>query len=151
MARVTGMDLMRTTGTHRPWTARRFTVLLGGLCCCSCRRGCLLLLVLMLLCLGGLLLLLLLLLLRLLGLPFSFLLRQLSIAILSLPGQLGVGCWLECKIRSTAGIVVPSVAPSNKYRRIRTMALGVIRFRFGAGSSVHVVHRRRRFRIRIDV
>lgn len=126
-------------------------MLLGCLGCCS-RRSCrLLLMLLVLLCLSGLLLLLLLLLLRLLGLPFPFLFRQLSVAIFSFPGELGVGRWFELQIRSTAGVVVASIASSDKYRRLRPMALGVIRFRLRTGPSVHVVHRRRRFRVRIDV
>lgn len=126
-------------------------MLLGCLGSCGRCRCRLLLLVLMLLCLSGLLLLLLLLLLSLLSLPFPFLLRQLSVTILSFPGQFGVGRWFELQIRSTAGIVVTSIASTNKYRRLRPMALGVVRFRLRARPPVHVVHRRRRFRIRIDV
>lgn len=125
-------------------------MLLGCLGCCGRRRCRLLLLVLMLLCLSGLLLLLLLLL-SLLRFPFPFLFGQFPITVLALPGQLGVGRWFELEIRSTAGVVVASVAPTNKYCRLRPMALGVVRFCLRARSPVHVVHRRRRFRIRIDV
>lgn len=125
-------------------------MLLRCLCCCGRRRCRLLLLVLMLLCLSGLLLLLLLLL-SLLGFPFPFLFRQLSVAILSFPSQLGVGRWFELQIRSTAGVVVTTIASTNKYRRLRPMALGVVRFRLRTRPPIHVVHRRRWLRIRIDV
>uniref|UniRef100_A0A2M3ZL18 Secreted peptide n=1 Tax=Anopheles braziliensis TaxID=58242 RepID=A0A2M3ZL18_9DIPT len=115
----------------------------------------LLLLVLLLLVLLLLMLVVLLLLLlsmgRLLCLPFAFLLRQLTVPLFALPGQLGIGRRFELEIRSRAGIVVSSIAASHKDSRLRTMAFGIVWFCLGTRTPVHVVHRGRWFRIRINV
>lgn len=149
MTRVTRMT-GSGAGTERSRTTGRFTVLLGCLCRRSRRRRLLLLVLLvLLLCLGGLLLLLLLL--RLLGFPFPFLLRELPIPILSFSGQLGVRSRFELQIRTAAGVVVASIASTDKYCRLRSVALGVVGFRLGTGPPVHIVHRRRWLRVRIDI
>lgn len=119
------------TGTSAWW----FSVLLGRLCSGHCRG---LLLLVLLLSLG--LLCLLLLLLCLLSLPFTFLLRQLAVTFLSFAGQLRVWRRFELEIRSAAGVVITAVTATNEYRRLRSMALGIIRFGLGTRSAVHVVH-----------
>lgn len=130
------------TGT----AAGRFSVLLGCLCGSNCRG---LLLLVLLLSLG--LLCLLLLLLCLLSLPFAFLLRQFAVTFLSFAGQFRVWRRFELEIRTAAGVVITAVTATNKYRRLRSMALGIIRFGLGTRSAVHVVHGRRWFRIGINV
>lgn len=144
--RMTGMANGATGTTGLP-------VLLGclggGHRCCLLLLLVLLMLLVLLLLLG--LLLLLLLLLRLLSLPFAFLLGQLAVTFLSFARQLRVRRRLKLEIRSTARVVVTAVATANEYRRLRSMALGVVRFGLGTRATVHVVHRRRWLRIRIDV
>lgn len=119
-------------------------MLLGCLCGGNCRG---LLLLVLLLSLGLLCLLLLLLCL----LPFAFFLRQFAVTFLSFAGQFRVWRRFELEIRSAAGVVITAVTATNKYRRLRSMALGIIRFGLGTRSAVHVVHGRRWFRIGINV
>lgn len=45
----------------------------------------------------------------------------------------------------------PYTKPKYSHRRLRPMALGVVRFRLRTRPPIHVVHRRRWLRIRIDV
>lgn len=105
-------------GSKRSRTTGRFTVLLSCLCRSGSRCCLLLLMLVLLLCLSSLLLLLLLLLLCLLGFPFPFLLGQLSITILSFSGQFGVGSGFEFQIRAAAGVIVASIASTDKYCRL---------------------------------
>uniref|UniRef100_A0A2M4CR92 Secreted protein n=1 Tax=Anopheles darlingi TaxID=43151 RepID=A0A2M4CR92_ANODA len=125
---------------------RRMVLLL----CCK-----LLLLLLVLLLLVLLLLMLVVLLLlsmgRLLCLSFTFLFRQLTVPLFAFARQLGIGRRFKLQIRSRTGIVVPSIAASHKDSRLRTMAFGIVWFCLGTRTAVHVVHRGRWFRIRINV
>lgn len=124
-------------------------MLLGCLCGSNCRGLLLLVLLMLLLSLG--LLCLLLLLLCLLGLPFAFLLRQFAVTFLSFTGQFRIWRRFELEIRTAAGVVITAVTATNEYRRLRSMALGIIRFGLGTRSAVHVVHGRRWFRIGVNV
>lgn len=110
-------------------------MLLGCLCGGNC-RGLLLLVLVLLLSLGLLCLLLLLLCL----LPFALLLRQFAVTFLSFAGQFRIWRRFELEIRTAAGVVITAVTATNEYRRLRSMALGIIRFGLGTRSAVHVVH-----------
>lgn len=137
-----------SAGATGSTAAGRFPVLLSG-CCLGGGNRCGLLLLVLLLGLG--LLCLLLLLLCLLGLPFAFFLCQFAVAFLAFAGQFRIRRRFELEIRSAAGVVITAVAATNEYRRLRSMALGIIRFGLGTRSAVHVVHGRRWFRVGINV
>lgn len=137
-----------STGATGSTTAGRFPVLLSS-CCLGGGNRCGLLLLVLLLGLG--LLCLLLLLLCLLGLPFAFLFGQFTVTFLAFAGQFRIRRRFELEIRSAAGVVITAVAATNEYRRLRSMALGIIRFGLGTRSAVHIVHRRRWFWVGINV